>query len=160
MFSVWVFTLISMSHLGCKRFGGHCGHMLGLSGSPEETVVVSFSSSPPSILMYCYILNCFGTSPSWNTVLCAGSWRSLWRGCRRNGFSEHGREAKQCTEPAFCRPAIAFSLRVLISLIYPLVTNNLPILFYSFTQFILHTAARATFVKCKNAMPSMFPAAP
>lgn len=69
-FSVWGFThfKVSFGHLGCRSFLGHCGHVLRLSSSPGEGVVVFFSSSPPSILMYCMCLIalalvCLGAGP-------------------------------------------------------------------------------------------------
>lgn len=140
--------------LGCRSFWGLCGHMLGLSGSPEESAVVFLSSSSPSILMHGYMLNCFGTRP-WSRAPCAGSWRLPRRDSLRSGLQSTGWKPKDAQKQLSAFQLLLLLLPVLTSLISPLVTNNLLILLSSFAQFILHTAARATFVKCKNVITQL-----
>lgn len=150
-FIEWGFTFILTSRLATRaaEVSGDIVDTSGLSQCPEEGAVVSFSSSPPSFLICGCMLNCFGSHP-WSRALvqvpgdCCGE---APQGVAYRAWME----AKGCTETAFCFSAVA-SAWLLPSLIYPSATNNLLTLLSPFAQFILHTAARATFVKCKNVI--------
>lgn len=101
-FIVWGFAFILSSRLATRaaEVSGGIVDTSGLSRCPEEGAVVSFSSSPPSIVMCGCMLNCFGSHP-WSRALvqvpgdCCGE---VPRGVAYRAWME----AKGCTETAFC----------------------------------------------------------